>query len=301
MIPILLRNKAVIVRFLWFLCLLWGLVFFSSGWAKSPDHRPDIMLLKPYHSVDLTQGQWVWSEKFDGVRAFWDGHDLLSRGGKVIHAPAWFLAALPPFAIDGELWSGRGQFAQTVSIVRQQQPDSRWRQIHYQIFEVPNQPGGLKQRLAKLRTFLQRHPVSFIHIIAQHPVNREQALQKAFHQVIQRGGEGLVVRRADLPYQTGRLATALKLKPFEEAECEVVGYRPGKGKYQGKVGSLICQMSNGQNVRLGSGLTDALRAHPPKIGTVVTFKFMGKTQQGHPRHPVFLRIRQDADLQGLKN
>ena len=32
------------------------------------------------------------SEKLDGVRAFWDGKELISRTGDVFHAPAWFKA-----------------------------------------------------------------------------------------------------------------------------------------------------------------------------------------------------------------
>jgi len=34
------------------------------------------------------------SEKLDGICAYWDGKELLSRGGKVIHAPKWFLKEL---------------------------------------------------------------------------------------------------------------------------------------------------------------------------------------------------------------
>lgn len=279
------------------LLTLFGLAIFSCALAKGGSARPDLMLLKSYHPVDFSQGQWVWSEKLDGVRAFWDGRRLLSRGGKVIHAPDWFIAALPPFAIDGELWLGRGQFQQTVSIVRQKHPDKRWQQIQYQIFEVPNQSGGLFQRLSKLQAFLQQHLVSFVQVIPQHSVKRESQLQQAFHKVVKLGGEGIVVRRVDLPYQTGRLRTALKLKPFEDAECTVVGYLPGKGKYQGKVGALQCRLDSGKVVRLGSGLKDSDRENPPAIGSVVTFKFMGRTQQGNPRHPVYLRIRSDASLQ----
>ena len=51
------------------------------------------------------------SEKLDGIRAYWDGVRLVSRGGKVIYAP--------PFALDGELWTKRSDFENISSIVRQ--------------------------------------------------------------------------------------------------------------------------------------------------------------------------------------
>ena len=51
------------------------------------------------------------SEKLDGMRAVWDGTALYSRAGNPISMPASFAACLPPaFALDGELFLGRGRF-----------------------------------------------------------------------------------------------------------------------------------------------------------------------------------------------
>ena len=45
------------------------------------------------------------SEKFDGIRCFWDGEHLYSRNGKLIQSPTWFYEQLPRgVALDGELW-----------------------------------------------------------------------------------------------------------------------------------------------------------------------------------------------------
>ena len=60
---------------------------------------------------------WV-SEKFDGVRAYWNGSQLLTRAGHVISAPNWFVQRLPPQPLDGELWGGRKTFERTSGIVR---------------------------------------------------------------------------------------------------------------------------------------------------------------------------------------
>jgi DNA ligase-1 len=111
---------------------------------------------------------WYMSTKLDGHRAFWDGGltrgmfardvpwantakddryitlpratGLWSRGGKVIHAPTWFLDALPKgVLLDGELWAGRGKFQRTSSIVKQLMPDSRdWKEIKYMVFDSPS-------------------------------------------------------------------------------------------------------------------------------------------------------------------
>jgi ATP-dependent DNA ligase len=34
---------------------------------------------------------WVMSEKFDGIRGFWNGKQLLTRGGQQIITPDWFI------------------------------------------------------------------------------------------------------------------------------------------------------------------------------------------------------------------
>lgn len=115
--------------------------------------KPDLMLLKVYQP-GLDVSGWVMSEKLDGVRAYWDGKNLISRQGNVFNPPDWFTADFPSFELDGELWLGRNQFAETVSVVRQQTPDNRWHQITYNIFEVPNQQGNLIQRLKRVESFI---------------------------------------------------------------------------------------------------------------------------------------------------
>src|SRR5688500_3311306 len=55
---------------------------------------PPILLAQSWtNDVDLA-GWWM-SEKLDGVRAYWDGKQFISRQGNLYHAPDWFAAALP--------------------------------------------------------------------------------------------------------------------------------------------------------------------------------------------------------------
>ena len=54
---------------------------------------------------------WWMSEKLDGIRAIWTGKELLTRTGRLIHAPRWFTDEFPKnIALDGELYLGRNQF-----------------------------------------------------------------------------------------------------------------------------------------------------------------------------------------------
>ena len=44
------------------------------------------------------------SEKYDGVRAIWDGEKMTTRGGRVVEIPPSFVKKLPKAKLDGELW-----------------------------------------------------------------------------------------------------------------------------------------------------------------------------------------------------
>ena len=53
------------------------------------------------------------------------------------------------------------------------------------------------------------------------------------------------------------------------------------------------QLPDGRRFRLGSGLTDAQRANPPPIGSLVTYRYNGLTSKGLPRFARFQRLRLD--------
>ena len=268
--------------------LLLSLIILFSHTVYAKD--TDILLLKTYSSSQDVTG-WLMSEKLDGMRAIWDGKTLKSRRGTLISAPEWFLDALPPFALDGELWTRRGDFENIVSIVRRQKADQRWRDISYHVFEVPHQQGGLLNRLTVLTGYLKQHPSQFIRVIPQSIVQSTDHLNAQLENVISIGGEGLVVRNPNALYHTGRSNQSLKVKQYQDTECTVIAYKKGKGKYVGKTGSLQCQLPSGLTFYVGSGLSDQQRQSPPKIGSTITFKYYGLTKNNSPRFPVFLRIR----------
>lgn len=103
--------------------------------------QPPVALADIYHdNVDLS-AYWV-SEKYDGVRGYWDGRRLLTRGGNVVAAPAWFTENWPSTPMDGELWVGYGKFSLASVIVRTASPqDNAWHKLSYRVFDLPEQGG----------------------------------------------------------------------------------------------------------------------------------------------------------------
>ena len=254
--------------------------------------KPDLFLLKTYDDSKDVVG-WVMSEKLDGIRGFWTGKELVSRGGNPIHAPAWFTQNYPPFAIDGELWTQRGDFENISSIVRSKNSNQRWKHITHNIFEVPGQSGGLLKRLGVLKEYLRKNPNPYLQIIPQTVINTKGQLADFLKEVTTDKGEGVVVRNPNSLYQTGRLSSALKVKQYFDTECIVLEILPGKGKYQNMMGSVLCQTDTGKKLKIGSGFKDKDRANPPAIGSKITFKYYGFTKKGSFKYPVYLRVRQE--------
>lgn len=250
--------------------------------------KPDLFLLKTYDDSKDVVG-WVMSEKLDGVRGFWDGKTLKTRAGKNLNPPQWFIENYPPFAVDGELWTRRGDFETISSIVRSKNAPHRWQQITHNIFEVPNQAGGLLERLSILEQYLASNPVPHLKILKQTKIQSQQQLKDFLQHVVDNQGEGVVVRNPNTLYETGRLSSALKVKRYFDTECIVLDTIAGKGKYQGMMGAILCQTKDGKHVRIGSGFKDNDRLNPPEIGSEITFKYYGFTKKGKFKYPVYLR------------
>lgn len=96
-------------------------------------------------------------------------------------------------------------------------------------------------------------------------------------------------------YEDHRSSTLLKIKTFYDAEAEVTGYVPGKGKYKSITGALKCKMASGKTFSVGSGMSDAQRNKPPKVGTIITYRFQELTRDGVPRFPTFVGEAVDKD------
>jgi len=253
---------------------------------------PPDLLLAEVMPPDLNPAAYLVSEKFDGVRAYWDGRALWFRGGGRIPAPAWFLERLPPVPLDGELWMGRGRFEELSGEVRREQPrEDAWRRIRYLVFELPGAPGPFEARARAIEALVARVGWPQLEAVAQTRVKDRAELQARLRDVLKAGGEGLMLHRADAPYATGRSDALLKLKPLLDAEAVVVGHIPGKGRLAGLVGALEVETPEGRRFRIGSGLTDALRRNPPALGATVTYTYRGLTRTGLPRFPAFLRPR----------
>ena len=273
----------------------------SATLASAAGNAPSLMLAKVYQPGVALADYWV-SEKYDGVRGYWDGRQLLTRGGQHIAVPDWFVANWPATPMDGELWAGRGQFQKTLSTVSQQSPDdAAWRGMRFMVFDLPAHGGRFSERLNALKPLVDELKQPWVSAVEQTRPSGSQALQKLLTQTVTDGGEGLMLHRGASLYAGGRSDDLLKLKTHEDSDARVVGHEPGQGKYAGLLGALLVEVPGtkgqpAQRFKLGAGLSDEQRRQPPPIGSVVTYRFRGTTGSGLPRFATFMRVREAAEL-----
>jgi DNA ligase 1 len=261
------------------------------SWAGD---APSLMLANVYRPGVPLRDYWL-SEKYDGLRGFWDGRRLLTRGGEVIAAPAWFTAGWPAVPMDGELWSGRGRFEETLSTVRRQIPnDEAWRRVRFMVFDLPTHPGRFTERIHACVKLVQQLNQAWVQAVPQERVASHAELMARLDRLVKAGGEGLMLHRGDSFYRAERNDDLLKVKTHEDAEARVLQHLPGKGRHTGRMGALLVETPEGVRFRLGTGFTDGQRDLPPAVGEWVTYRFRGVNESGVPRFASFVRLRPDT-------
>ncbi|HVT74598.1 MAG TPA: hypothetical protein VHD61_15800 [Lacunisphaera sp.] len=152
---------------------------------------------------------WLLTEKFNGVRAYWDGKTMWTRGGKQVNLPEEWRVDLPEgFALDGEIWAGyEGDAFDSAS---QAARFGRFSDRHvFKVFDAPEVRAPLNVRLEAAR---DRCLLAIAQVVDEVELISLQHLADAFASVRNRGGEGLVLRDPVSPYTRGRTRAVLKFK-----------------------------------------------------------------------------------------
>lgn len=251
-------------------------------------------MLPMVYKEGIELSNWLMSEKLDGVRGYWDGRRLLSKNGTPFHVPPAFTKNFPDFAVEGEIWGGRNTFEKTIGIVKKQEAHDGWLELKFAIFDVPTATGGFEDRLNRAAQWFIRHPSDHAFVIAHRPVKNHEHLSRELKRIEALGGEGIMLRRRGSAYTTGTSRDILKVKTHSDMEAVVIAHLAGKGRNEGKMGSLLVKLPGSRTrFKIGTGFSDEIRENPPPVGSLITFKHYGFYRSGTPRFPSFLRIRNE--------
>lgn len=232
---------------------------------------------------------WYISEKYDGIRAIWDGEKFISRGQKVFtYVPEFFKEIMPPgIALDGEIWISRNNFKEVSrlstlkigSSKTQKEIDKIWKgtilsgqntSVKFMVYDLPNSKQPFEIRMKFLQQIIEDRqkvceklefiecPIRFVEQIK---IESMEQLVNTYKTLTAQGAEGVMLRAPNSPYETKRSKYLLKYKIKDDSEAIVIGYTMGTGKYTGLLGSLDCELlinnkKTGIKFNIGTGLTD---------------------------------------------
>ena len=157
------------------------------------------------------------SEKFDGVRAYWNGQLFISRYGKEISCPSWFIEEIPKdISLDGELCLGEGSNFELVKAILNSNNENdgiSWKNINYMVFDSPNSNQPYESRMCDISNHLKFfNDNNNIHIVNIERCRGNDHLQEYLMNILSNGGEGLMVNKPNSLYVAIRTDSILKIK-----------------------------------------------------------------------------------------
>jgi DNA ligase-1 len=162
------------------------------------------------HGIDYA-GQdvsgWLASEKLNGCRAYWDGREMWTRGGKIIRIPDTMRRALPTIELDGEIHAGRTGY----EIARLAVQYGRFTDaVQFSAFDAPGFHGPFEDRYQHLKGLLPAAGlVNYVEHVRCYFI--EEAVRMMFY-IQARKGEGVMLRNPAGIYTQRRSEQMLKLK-----------------------------------------------------------------------------------------
>jgi len=250
-------------------------------------NKPPLLLAHKFEDVQVDPTGWWMSEKLDGVRAYWDGENFISRDGNDFNAPDDFKKYMPKTPLDGELWLGRQMFQKTISVVR----SDNWSSLVYRVFDLPHSEEPFEDRMSNIKNIILQINCKHIQVHEHNTISSLSELMCELSNLEAAGAEGIIIRQPGSKYTSGRSSTILKVKPFHDDEATVIAHNPGKGKHKGELGGLIVKLDDGVEFNVGSGFKAKERRNPPPIGSRITFRYTGKTDDGIPKCVSFVAVR----------
>ena len=323
----------------------WLMIMHGTAPKDDPLDRKISPMLAITADEPFDSPQFTYEAKWDGVRtlAFVDGGEVRLQTRNLLdctkqypeaHAAAEALTGGYQAILDGEVVAldekGVPSFQRLQPRMHQRDESAvaRLRKsvpVVYEVFDLLYLDGEdlarqpLRDRRRRLEAALE--PMGAIRLSEGFPGNGI-ALFKA---VQEQGLEGIVAKRLDAPYVSGRSASWVKIKAFKTMECVIGGWTAGQGGRQSTLGALIIGVyRDGALVpvgHVGSGFDDrtlkellaTLKDHQspsspfaevPRVNQPATWcfpdlvcevRYAEITRDGTLRQPTYLGLRADID------
>lgn len=280
---------------------------------------------------------WLFERKLDGERCLSfrvDGEVRLSSRNRLDVGPHYpeiaeaLTAGSSDFVVDGEVVAFKGRRTSFELLQRRMHawdPEAARHsgvRVRYYLFDVMYLDGfDTTQLPLRLRKALLRRMFRFDGPL-RFTTHRNTRGEASWQEACGKGWEGVIAKKADAPYRSGRSRDWLKFKCVNQQELVIGGYTDPKGSRRGFGALLVGYHQDGElryAGKVGTGFDDALledlarrlaalerdrrpfdAAHLPRKGVhwvepslVAEVGFSEWTRDGRLRHPRFLGLRED--------
>jgi bifunctional non-homologous end joining protein LigD len=129
-----------------------------------------------------------------------------------------------------------------------------------------------------------------------------ESSEASYNELLAQGFEGAIIKRLSAPYASGKRGKGWqKVKPVDEMDCVIMGFKPGENGFSGMIGAIeFGQYQNGTLTYRGrcSGMDMKVRKamsadEQSYIGKVISLAYGEIMPSGAPRFPRFMRLRDD--------
>ena len=285
------------------------------------------MLAKKYQETFKDKDYYI-QEKLDGNRciAYYDYDEekwcFQSRSGKPLKVDFdmswvddWYVEHYPSSQVeypvfDGEIMTlehaGSRDFNRTSGAINGKYTDKSG--LHYFIYDIIATKLTYRQRKEILDTISNSRPdchilpvLDYVHVYPNHDYNCQ--LDVWLDKIVDKGGEGLILRDPDATYQLGKRSDALlKYKKTQTMDLRIIDWNEGKGKYEGAIGSFVCETDDHSIVVNVAGMDDDTRWSDPNtwIGKIIEVAYFdvsvsSATGQKSLRFPRMKKLRDDKN------
>ena len=246
------------------------------------------MLAKKYPESHHEQYYYI-QEKLDGNRciAYFDVNEdkwkFQSRSGKPLKVDfdmSWVTDDVDKPIFDGEIMTlghaGSRDFNRTSGAINGKYTNKS--DLHYYIYDIVDDKLRYSERKEILDYYAKQgtgEQCSILPVLDYVPVylntDYNWKLDEWLDKITDKGGEGIMLRDPNAYYQHKRTDALLKYKKLQTMDLRIVGWNEGKGKYEGAIGSFICE-NDEKTIRVNvAGISDAIRWSDPDwwIGKII--------------------------------
>lgn len=258
-----------------------------------------VQLGSPFEKLRLKHEETFFlSKKMNGFRGTYLEGEFKSRQGKKISGMNHIIKDIEKLGltdcfIDGELIRKNPEkiddnenFRLSSAIINSEDGDKK--EIEFVIFDIfqkdrVNNEGSIdpysirKKIMLEVNKRIQSSGVQNVKIVDMvYEGNNIKEIERWLEYGDSKGWEGLILNK-DAPYKFKRTTDVIKVKTFYSADLKIIGYKPGNGKHEGRLGSFVVDYK-GNPVDIGYGYSDEEREQFWKdrdsmIGKIMEIKY----------------------------